>query len=194
VGQPEVEGEAASLKTWLDFRPGSAVFEAFHSPTVWPRVRLREHGLTVTVSIHNRARRNCRSASDCTLFPEAGGEQDTLVCLPADSIMEATPDLLPTGRLVRWPARSATCAGPWPSEVGPGPRLYRPARRRARPHRVPRPGMSVRLEASGLLPPGAVHAAGGGLFCLENRPAPPTPTTCSTGASGRVGTEDRQAR
>jgi len=31
-GEPAVETDSASLQTWLEFRPGSAVFEAFPFP------------------------------------------------------------------------------------------------------------------------------------------------------------------
>jgi len=178
-GQPEVEEEAASLKTWLDFRPGSAVFEAFPFPhRLGLEFRLGEHGLTVTCSIHNQGEEELPFGFGLhPYFQKLAGEEDTLVCLPADSVMEATSDLLPTGRLV--PVGGTICDLRRPVAVGEldldhvftGLRAGEHARIEYRGL-----GMSVRLEAS----PDFSHLVlytprGESFFCVENQ-------TCSTDA------------
>jgi len=101
-GEPAVDTDSACLETWLEFRPGSAVFEAFPFPhRLGLEFRLSERGATVTYTIHNQGEAELPFGFGLhPYFRKLAGEGGTFVCLPADSVMEATSDLLPTGRLV----------------------------------------------------------------------------------------------
>ena len=94
------------------------MFEAFPFPhRLGLEFRLSERGVTVTYTIHNQGEAELPFGFGLhPYFQKLAGEEGTFVCLPADSVMEATSDLLPTGRL-RGGGRHApaTCAGPRPS-------------------------------------------------------------------------------
>jgi aldose 1-epimerase len=178
-GEPLIEADGVRLETWLDFRPGSAVFEAFPFPhRLGLEFRLSERSLTVTYTIHNQGEAELPFGFGLhPYFQKLAGEEGTLVQLPAEEVMEATPDLLPTGRLV--PVAGTPCDLRRPAAVG-GLDLDHvftgiPAGRQAR---IEYRGldMAISLEAT----PDFSHLVlytprGEGFFCLENQ-------TCSTDA------------
>jgi len=178
-GEPAVEADSACLQTWLEFRPGSAAFEAFPFPhRLGLEFRLSERGVTVTYTIHNQGEAELPFGFGLhPYFQKLAGEEGTLVCLPADSVMEATSDLLPTGRLEE--VGGTRCDLRRPAAVGEldldhvftGLRPGEHARIEYRGL-----GMTVRLEAT----PDFSHLVlytprAEGFFCLENQ-------TCSTDA------------
>ncbi len=101
-GEPGIEAEGVRLQTWLDFRPGAAVYEAFPFPhRLGLEFRLTSSELRVTYSIRNDGTEEIPFGFGLhPYFQKLAGEQGTFVSLPAEAVMEATADLLPTGRLV----------------------------------------------------------------------------------------------
>ena len=178
-GEPVIETDGVRLETWLDFRPGAAVFEAFPFPhRLGLEFRVGARGLTVTYTIRNQGESELPFGFGLhPYFQKLAGEEGTFVCLPADSVMEATADLLPTGRLV--PVEGTPYDLRRPMAVGnldldhvfTGILAGEHARIEYR-----RLGLTVRLEAT----PDFSHLVlytprGEGFFCLENQ-------TCSTDA------------
>jgi aldose 1-epimerase len=178
-GEPELEAGGVRLETWLDFQPGAAAFEAFPFPhRLGLEFRLSDGGLRVSYTIRNQGEAELPFGFGLhPYFQKLSGEEGTFVCLPADSIMEATSDLLPTGRLLpvggtpydlRRPAAVGTLDL---DHVFTGIRPGEHARIEYRGL-----GLTVRLEAS----PDFSHLVlytprGEAFFCLENQ-------TCSTDA------------
>jgi len=132
----------------------------------------------VTYSIHNQGEEELPFGFGLhPYFQKIAGEKGTFVCLPADLVMEATSDLLPTGRLAG--VAGTICDLRRPVAVGEldldhvftGLRAGEHARIEYRG-----PGLKVSLEAT----PDFSHLVlytprGEGYFCLENQ-------TCSTDA------------
>ena len=100
-GDPVSGADAVSLATWLEFRPGSAVFEAFPFPhRLSLELRLTGRGVSVTYAIHNDGTEEIPFGFGLhPYFQKLAGEEGTLLSLPAEAVMEASPDLLPTGSL-----------------------------------------------------------------------------------------------
>lgn len=179
AGEPVVEADGVRLETWLDFQPGAAVFEAFPFPhRLGLEFRLGDHGVTVTYTLRNRGEADLPFGFGLhPYFQKLAGEEGTFVCLPADSLMEATSDLLPTGRLV--PVGGTRCDLRRPVAVGSldldhvftGIRAGEHARIEYRAL-----GLTVRLQASADFSHLVLYTPRGeGFFCLENQ-------TCSTDA------------
>jgi aldose 1-epimerase len=178
-GEPVIEADGARLETWLDFSPGSAVFEAFPFPhRLGLEFRLTESGVTVTYAIRNDGPAELPFGFGLhPYFRKLSGESATFVTLPADAVMEATPDLLPTGRLLE--VGGTACDLRRPAAVGALDLDHvftslRPGKHARIEYRGL--GMKVTLEAS----PDFTHLVlytprGEGFFCLENQ-------TCSTDA------------
>jgi aldose 1-epimerase len=101
-GEPVAEDGCARVETWLVFREGSPLFEAFPFPhRLGLELRLTDRGLTVTYTIRNEGDSEIPFGFGLhPYFWKLSGEDQTLISLPARSVMEATEDLLPTGRLV----------------------------------------------------------------------------------------------
>jgi aldose 1-epimerase len=101
-GEPALAPDAVSLATWLEFRPGSPVFEAFPFPhRLSLEFRLSGRGITVAYAIRNDGPEGIPFGFGLhPYFQKLAGEEGTLVSLPAEAVMEATADLLPTGRLL----------------------------------------------------------------------------------------------
>jgi len=178
-GEPVIEAGGVRLETWLDFQPGSAVFEAFPFPhRLGLEFRLTDGGLGVTYTIRNAGTEEIPFGFGLhPYFQKLAGEEGTFLSLPAESVMEATADLLPTGRLVEvggtiYDLRRPVAVGSLDLDhVFTGI----PAGEHARIeyHGL---GLTVSLEAT----PDFSHLVlytprGEGFFCLENQ-------TCSTDA------------
>jgi aldose 1-epimerase len=178
-GEPVREPDGVRLQTWLDFQPGAAVFEAFPFPH---RLSLEFHlssgGIRLSYAIHNQGGEEIPFGFGLhPYFQKLGGEADTLVRLPAQAVMEATADLLPTGRLVEvsgtpYDLRQPVAVGSLDLDhVFTGI----PAGGRARVEYCGL-GLSVALEASEDFTHLVLYTPRGeGFFCLENQ-------TCSTDA------------
>jgi aldose 1-epimerase len=99
---PAIEEGSASLATWIDFGPDSPLFESFPFPhRLGLSFALGEKGIAVAYSIGN--------SGDAAIpygfglhpyFMKLSGEAGTAILVPAESLMDATSDLLPTGRLI----------------------------------------------------------------------------------------------
>jgi aldose 1-epimerase len=174
-----VEKGGVRLETWLEFRPGSAVFEAFPFPhRLGLDFRLTSGGPSATYSIHNDGSEEIPYGFGLhPYFQKLAGDTGTFLSLPADSVMEATSDLLPTGRLVQ--LNGTACDLRRPVAVGSLDLDHVftgiPAGEHARIE-YRGLGMTVRLEAT----PDFSHLVlytprGESFFCLENQ-------TCSTDA------------
>ena len=103
AGEPVANGKGARLETWLDFGEGGALFESFPFPhRLGLSFLLTARGITVTYSITNRGSRALPFGFGLhPYFMKLSGDDGTWVTLPANAVMDATPDLLPTGRLER---------------------------------------------------------------------------------------------
>jgi aldose 1-epimerase len=178
-GDPVLEPGGVRLETWLDFQPGAAVFAAFPFPhRLSLEFRLTEGGIRLTYAIRNRGGEEIPFGFGLhPYFQKLDGEAGTFVQLPAAALMEATPDLLPTGRLVEVSGTSLDLRRP--AAVG-GLDLDHvftgiPPGGRARVE-YSGLGLSVALEASEDFTHLVLYTPRGeGFFCLENQ-------TCSTDA------------
>lgn len=99
---PRISPDAISLLTWIDFEPGSACFEAFpfrHRLSM--QFELMPAGIRVSYTIESRDPQPIPFGFGLhPYFMKLAGAEGARVALPARSVMEATPDLLPTGRLI----------------------------------------------------------------------------------------------
>ena len=178
-GQAACESSGVRLETWLDFQPGAAVFEAFPFPhRLSLEFRLNDHGLRVAYAIHNQGGEEIPFGFGLhPYFQKLDGEAGTLVQLPAEAVMEATPDLLPTGRLVEVGGTSFDLRRPAAVGSLDLDHVFTgiPAGGRARVE-YRGLGLSVALEASEDFTHLVLYTPRGeGFFCLENQ-------TCSTDA------------
>jgi aldose 1-epimerase len=178
-GKPVIEADSASLETWLEFRPGSAVFEAFpfyHRLAL--EFRLSERGVTVAYTIRNDGTAEIPFGFGLhPYFQKLSGDENTFLSLPADSVMDATSDLLPTGRLVEvsgtiYDLRQPVAVGALDLDhvfTGLCPGAHARIEYRSL-------GMAVTLEATVDFTHLVLYTPRGeGFFCLENQ-------TCSTDA------------
>jgi aldose 1-epimerase len=178
-GEPVREESGVRLKTWLDFLPGAAVFDAFPFPhRLSLEFHLNDHGLRVAYAIHNQGGEEIPFGFGLhPYFQKLDGEAGTFVQLPAETVMEATADLLPTGRLVEvsgtpYDLRRPAAVGSLDLDhVFTGIPAGGQARVEYRGL-----GLSVALEASEDFTHLVLYTPRGeGFFCLENQ-------TCSTDA------------
>ncbi len=176
---PRADAEGARVRTWIDFRPGSPVFEAFPFPH---RLALEFHlaarGVTVRYSISNTGAEEIPFGLGLhPYFMKLSGDAETFLSVPALSVMEATPSLLPTGRLLDvdgtlFDLRQPRALGSLDldhvfTRIPAGGRAFIE-------HRSI--GMRVGLEASADFGHIVVYSPKGeGFFCVENQ-------TCSTDA------------
>jgi len=100
--EPETDGDSVRLRTWIDFDDSSALFQTFpfeHRLTL--EFCLGSQGVKVTYTIENWDDRAIPFGFGLhPYFMKLSGEAGTYVKLPAAYVMDATPDLLPTGKLV----------------------------------------------------------------------------------------------
>ncbi len=99
---PTAGAEGARFTAWLDCRPGRPMFEAFPFPhRLGLSFTLTERGVRVAYEIENQGAEELPFGFGLhPYFTKLDGDGRTFVSLPAAAVMEATPDLLPTGRLV----------------------------------------------------------------------------------------------
>lgn len=101
TGEPVAGEDSARLETWLDFTEAGPLCESFPFPhRLSLSFLLTARGITVTYSITNRGSRALPFGFGLhPYFVKLAGDDGTRISLPADKVMEATADLLPTGRL-----------------------------------------------------------------------------------------------
>ncbi|OHD70066.1 MAG: hypothetical protein A2177_05535 [Spirochaetes bacterium RBG_13_68_11] len=99
--QPTADAKGARFVAWLDCTPGSPMFEAFPFPhRISLSFTLTVRGIRVEYAIENRGAEELPFGFGLhPYFVKLDGEAGTFVSLPAAAVMEATPDLLPTGQL-----------------------------------------------------------------------------------------------
>jgi len=99
--QPVADLNGSRLEAWLDFTEGGPLCESFPFPhRLGLSFLLSARGITVTYSINNRGNRALPFGFGLhPYFMKLSGDDGSLISLPADKVMDATSDLLPTGRL-----------------------------------------------------------------------------------------------
>jgi aldose 1-epimerase len=176
---PVAEERGARLETWLEFREGAAVFESFPFPhRLSLEFLLGPRGVTVTYRIRNLGSREIPFGFGLhPYFMKLSGDSGTWVSLPAWSVMDATSDLLPTGKLTPVVGTVYDLRKPVPvgsldlDHVFTGIRRGRHARIQLRTA-----GMQIHLEATRDFSHLVLYTPRGErFFCLENQ-------TCSTDA------------
>jgi len=176
---PTAGADGARFSAWLDCRPGGPMFEGFPFPhRITLSFTLTSRGIRVEYAIENRSDEELPFGFGLhPYFTKLDGDDGTFVSLPAAAVMEATPELLPTGRLIdvagtpldlRKPAAVGTLDLDHVFTRVPQGRHARVEYRRT--------GLAVDLEAT----PEFSHLVlytprGERTFCLENQ-------TCSTDA------------
>jgi aldose 1-epimerase len=179
AGEPVADGSSAGVEAWIDFEEGGPLCSSFPFPhRLGLSFRLTAAGITVTYSITNRGNRALPFGFGLhPYFMKVAGDDGTRVTLPARVVMDATSDLLPTGRLV--PVRGTVYDLRAPMDVASldmdhvFTRVRRGGHARIRHSHL---GLSIDLEAT----PDFTHLVlytprGEPYFCLENQ-------TCSTDA------------
>jgi len=100
--EPVVSSSSVTLKTWIDFNKFSAAFDAFpfiHRLAL--EFCLTETGIKIAYTIENQDEQAIPFGFGLhPYFNRLCGDQGTFIELPADSIMDYTSDLLPTGKLI----------------------------------------------------------------------------------------------
>ncbi|HZR44783.1 MAG TPA: aldose 1-epimerase [Ktedonobacteraceae bacterium] len=98
---PVVEQDAVSVMTYVDINPASPYYSSYpFDSRLSLTYRLTRNGLTVTYHVYNNGNQTLPFGFALhPYFSLLGGLDDTLVSLPADIVMEADDELLPTGRL-----------------------------------------------------------------------------------------------
>ena len=99
---PVVSSDTITLTLWVDFKPGEAVYEGFPFAHKFSMSYiLSEEGLEITYTVDN--------LSDSELpygfgihpfFFRHSGDDETLVSLPAESVIVCDEDILPTGKVM----------------------------------------------------------------------------------------------
>ncbi len=179
AGDPAADGDGARLETWLESQEGGEVFSSFPFPhRLGLTFLLGPRGITVSYAIHNKGTEELPFGFGLhPYFMKISGDTGTWVKLPVASVMDATADLLPTGRLV--PVRGTLFDLRTPVPVGSLDMDHvftgKSRRRHARiQHRGA--GLEIDLEATGDFSHLVLYTPRGeSYFCLENQ-------TCSTDA------------
>jgi aldose 1-epimerase len=100
--ETQVGKESAGVRTWIDFDRSSPLFEAFpflHRLEL--EFCLMRDGVQVSYTIQNQDDQDIPFGFGLhPYFMKLSGNEGTCVALPAHYIMESTPDLLPTGKLI----------------------------------------------------------------------------------------------
>jgi aldose 1-epimerase len=179
ASEPTVARDGVGLETWLEFREGKSIFESFPFPhRLTLRFHLSARGITIAFTIRNDGPREIPFG--CGLHPyfaKLSGDEETFVSLPAGMVMDATSDLLPTGRLIDvagtiYDLRQPVAVGSLDmdhvfTDIRPG-KVARIEHRGA--------GLAIDLEASADFSHLVLYTPRGErYFCVENQ-------TCSTDA------------
>lgn len=176
---PTADAEEARFTAWLDCRPDSPMFEAFPFPhRIGLSFTLGVRGIKVEYSIENQGAEDLPFGFGLhPYFSKLDGDEATFVSLPAAAVMEATPDLLPTGRLSGVEGTALDLRRP----VAVGTLDLDHVFTRVEPGRSARveyraSGLAVDLEATADFSHLVLYTPRGErFFCLENQ-------TCSTDA------------
>jgi aldose 1-epimerase len=178
AGAPVADREGARLEAWLDFTDGGALCESFPFPhRLGLSFVLTGRGIMIAYSIANQGSRALPFGFGLHPYFTKLSAEETWVTLPADAVMDASSDLLPTGRLI--PVKDTIYDLRAPAPVGALDMDHVFTRLGRGEHACIRRGSigpSIELEAT----PDFTHLVlysprGAGYFCLESQ-------TCSTDA------------
>jgi len=168
-----------SVKAWIDFEPGSPLFDRFpirHRLTV--RYRLSAKGLRAEFTVANHDKVNLPFGLGIhPYFALLGAREQTLVRVQAEKKMEATQDLLPTGSLLPLDGAPFDLRQPRPlSELALDDVYWGMKPGKAAGYEARDVGIKLDLQASEDFTHMVVYTPQGRpFFCLENQ-------TCSTDA------------
>ena len=100
---PLIQEDCVVLKTWIDFSEESPMYQAFpfkHRLIV--EFRLYEMGIKLIYSVENYDDKNLPFGFALhPFFEKLSGDNGTYITIPADYVMESTPDCLPTGKVIK---------------------------------------------------------------------------------------------
>lgn len=99
--QPVITPDGASVTTYVDIDESAPYYQSYPFPSrLSLTYRLTHSGVTITYHVHNKGTRDLPFGFALhPYFSLLSGKEGTLVSLPADTVMEADDELLPTGRL-----------------------------------------------------------------------------------------------
>lgn len=101
-GNLHSDSRGASAVTWIDFLPGTAIYEPFpfrHRLSL--HFLLTRQGISIMYRIENQDTVEIPFGFGLhPFFSKLSGDENTYVSIPAAFVMEHTDDLLPTGRLL----------------------------------------------------------------------------------------------
>ncbi|HEX4208092.1 MAG TPA: aldose 1-epimerase [Ktedonobacteraceae bacterium] len=100
--QPVVTSDAASVTTFIDITQESPHYAAYpFESRLSLTYTLTSDGLSTTYHVHNKGQHTLPFGFALhPYFSLLSGPDDTYISLPADAVMEADSDLLPTGRML----------------------------------------------------------------------------------------------
>jgi aldose 1-epimerase len=100
--QPVARQDSASVTTHIDITPQSPFFEGYpFDSRLSLTYTLTKHGVTIVYHVQNNSSKDMPFGFALhPYFSTLSGKGETLVSIPADSVMEADDELLPTGRLL----------------------------------------------------------------------------------------------
>jgi aldose 1-epimerase len=100
--QPVVKSDSASVTTYIDFTKETPLFECYpFESRLSLTYTLTSKGLSITYHVENKGQHDLPFGFALhPYFSLLSGRQETYVTIPAQTVMEADNELLPTGRLL----------------------------------------------------------------------------------------------
>lgn len=101
--QPFADQDSASVTTYINFGPESPFYEGFpFTSRLALTYTLTKNSVTVTYNVQNKGSKQMPFGFGLhPYFTLLSGKEQTLVSIPANYVMEADDELLPTGRLLK---------------------------------------------------------------------------------------------
>ncbi len=176
---PRPDGDGVTLRTWIDFEPGTAHYDRFPVKNrLAVDYRLSARAVRISFTVENRdSRRLPFGFALHPYFRILGARDQTFLQVPAQARMEATPDLLPTGALLPLEGAPFDLRRPRPlSELALDDVFWGVKPDEAPCYEARDAGVRVELPASEHFTHMVVYTPKGRpFFCMENQ-------TCSTDA------------
>jgi aldose 1-epimerase len=99
--RPVVTPEGASVTTYVEMNEDAPYFASYPFPSRFSLTyKLTSSGVTITYKVENKGTKDLPFGFALhPYFSLLSGKEDTLVNLPAEAVMEADDELLPTGRV-----------------------------------------------------------------------------------------------
>jgi aldose 1-epimerase len=176
---PKPDDDGVTLKTWIDFEPGAPAYDRFpFKHRLGVEYRLSSRAVRIRFTVDNRDDRKLPFGFALhPYFRVLGPRDQTFLRVPAQSRMEATPDLLPTGTLQPLEGAPFDLRRPRPlSELALDDVYWGVKPEEAPGYEARDTGVRVDLPASEHFTHMVVYTPKGRpFFCMENQ-------TCSTDA------------